>query len=103
MPATIGKVAVLVDPDDALIDAVLAAGCDVLQLHGEETPERLAAVKARTGREVLACRRCRTRADISGGDCGEWTRGPVAPRRQSLYRSSPLPGGNGLTFRLAVA
>jgi len=45
-------VAVLVDADDAEIDAVAAAGFPVLQLHGAETPERVAQVKARTGREV---------------------------------------------------
>lgn len=45
-------VALLVDPDDALIDAVTGLGISILQLHGQETPERLAAIKARTGAEI---------------------------------------------------
>ena len=45
-------VALLVDPSDAEIDAVTDIGIRVLQLHGSETPQRLADIKARTGCEV---------------------------------------------------
>jgi phosphoribosylanthranilate isomerase len=41
-------VSVLVDPDDALIDAILSdVAPDLIQLHGHETPERCAAIRAR--------------------------------------------------------
>lgn len=43
----------LVDPDDALVVAAAATGTDWLQLHGAETPERVAAVKAMTGCRVI--------------------------------------------------
>ncbi|WP_409049881.1 phosphoribosylanthranilate isomerase [Sandarakinorhabdus sp.] len=97
VPAGIGKVAVLVDADDALIDAVLAAGIDTLQLHGNETAARIAAVKARTGRAVWRAAGVATRAEITQAAQGA---GPAdlllldakAPSR------SPLPGGNGLSF-----
>lgn len=50
----IGSVAVLVDPDDALIEAVAErVRPDLIQLHGSETPERVASVKARTGLCVM--------------------------------------------------
>lgn len=43
-----------VDPDDALLDALVAAAApDWIQLHGRETPERAAAIRVRTGRKVL--------------------------------------------------
>lgn len=45
-------VALLVDPDDAQIDRIVALGFPVLQLHGSETPDRVAAIKARTGLEI---------------------------------------------------
>jgi phosphoribosylanthranilate isomerase len=45
-------VALLVDASDAEIDAVRAIGIRVLQLHGSETPQRLAEIRARTGCEV---------------------------------------------------
>lgn len=45
-------VALLVDPDDALVDAVIGLGISILQLHGRESPARLAAIKARTGAKM---------------------------------------------------
>jgi phosphoribosylanthranilate isomerase len=97
MPAGVGKVAVLVDADDALIDAVLAAGIEILQLHGRETPERIAAVKARTGREVWRAAGVATRADIAAAIAG------AGPADKLLLdakapKDSALPGGNGLAF-----
>jgi phosphoribosylanthranilate isomerase len=107
VPAGVGNVAVLVDADDALIDAVLAAGIEILQLHGRETPERVAAVKARTGREVWRAAGVATRADIAAAIAGA---GPAdkllldakAPKDSVLPGGVPdvsaLPGGNGLAF-----
>jgi phosphoribosylanthranilate isomerase len=97
MPANVGKVAVLVDADDALIDAVIAAGIDTLQLHGQETPERIAAVKARTGKSVWRAAGVATTADVRAAIAGA---GPAD--RLLLDAKAPkgatLPGGNGLAF-----
>ncbi len=50
----IGTVAVLVDPDDALVDAIAQrVRPDLIQLHGSETPERVATIKARTGLPIM--------------------------------------------------
>ncbi len=50
----IKTVAVMVDPEDALIDQVVGTvGPDMIQLHGGETPERAAAIKARAGVPIL--------------------------------------------------
>jgi len=50
----LGAVAVMVDPDDALVDSVgEEVRPDLLQLHGNETPERVAEIKARTGLPVM--------------------------------------------------
>ena len=47
-------VGVLVDPDDALLERVLAqVPLHALQLHGAETPERVRAIRVRTGRAVI--------------------------------------------------
>jgi phosphoribosylanthranilate isomerase len=97
VPTRIGKVAVLVDADDALIDAVIAAGIDTLQLHGRETPERIAAVKARTGKVVWRAAGVATTADVRAAIAGA---GPAD--RLLLDAKAPkgatLPGGNGLAF-----
>ncbi len=97
VPGSVGNVAVLVDADDALIDAVLAAGIDILQLHGRESPQRIAAVRARTGREVWRAAGVATRADIAAAIAG------AGPADQLLLdakapKDSVLPGGNGLAF-----
>jgi phosphoribosylanthranilate isomerase len=94
----IGTVAVLVDPDDALIDRVVAAvHPDLLQLHGNETPERLAAIRARTGLPVMKA--------ISVAEAGD-TQKAAAYARIADYilfdaKAAPeamLPGGNGVPF-----
>ena len=47
-------VAVTVDPADAELAAIVEAlKPDLIQLHGRETPERAAAVKARTGAGLI--------------------------------------------------
>jgi len=97
IPAGTARVAVLVDADDALIDAVLGAGIDTLQLHGTETPERIAAVRARTGRPVWRAAGVATRAEITAAIAGAG-----AADRLLLDAKAPkgacLPGGNGLAF-----
>lgn len=97
MPADRRRVAVLVDADDALIDAVLAAGIDTLQLHGRESPERIAAVMTRTGRPVWRAAGVATRDDIraavASAGPAEWLLlDAKAPTEATL------PGGNGLAF-----
>lgn len=52
-PQHIGRVGVVVDPDDALVEALAATRTlSILQLHGKETPERATAIARRTGLEV---------------------------------------------------
>jgi phosphoribosylanthranilate isomerase len=93
----IGTVAVLVDPDDALIDrAIAAARLDALQLH-KTTPARAAAIRQRTGREVWAAVAIKTRADLDAA------RAFTGAADRILYDAktpddAALPGGMGLRF-----
>ena len=98
VPPGIAKVAVLVDPDDATLDALVAAvPIDMLQLHGHETLARVAAVKARFGLPVMKVVGVADAADLVLLD--DYAR--VAD--QILVETKPpkdavLPGGNGLPF-----
>ena len=91
-------VAVIVDADDAFLDEIVAAmSPDMLQLHGRETPERVAAVKQRYGLPVMKALAVSEPADLEriGPYLG------VADR--FLFDAKPpkgseLPGGNGLAF-----
>ncbi|WP_116652351.1 phosphoribosylanthranilate isomerase [Pelagibacterium sediminicola] len=49
----IETVVLLVDPDDAALDAAAASGAGWLQLHGRETPRRLEAARVRTKKKII--------------------------------------------------
>ena len=53
VPSGVTAVALLVDADDALVDRAAALGVGMLQLHGHETPARVAEVRARAGLPVM--------------------------------------------------
>jgi phosphoribosylanthranilate isomerase len=60
------KVALSVDADDALLAAAIEAlEPDILQLHGHETPERVAAVRARYRLPVMKAIAVETAADLA--------------------------------------
>jgi phosphoribosylanthranilate isomerase len=60
------KVALSVDADDALLDAVVEAlQPDVLQLHGREPPGRVAALKRRFGLPVTKAIAVAAQADLA--------------------------------------
>lgn len=97
VPGQVAKVGVFVDPDDALLDAALAAArLDAIQLH-KTAPDRIAAIRARTGKQVWGAVAVKTRADLDGA------RTLVGAADRVLYdaKTPPgavLPGGMGLRF-----
>lgn len=98
VPAGICKVALTVDADDAMLDALTTAvPLDMLQLHGHESPARVAQVKARYGLPVMKALGVAVRADLAQLGIYEG----IAD--QLLIDAKPpegadLPGGNGLAF-----
>jgi phosphoribosylanthranilate isomerase len=92
------KVGLFVDPTDDDIAAVLAAlPLDLIQLHGEETPERCAAVKARFGVPVMKALGIARREDL--GALAEYA--PAVDRfllDAKAPPGAPLPGGNAAPF-----
>lgn len=96
-PPSVGRIGVFVDPDDALLDhAVQAAKLTGVQLHGEEPPARVAAIRARLGCEVWKAVPVRTRADL------DLARAYAGAADRILYDArtpkGTLPGGMGLRF-----
>ncbi|CUX81505.1 MAG: phosphoribosylanthranilate isomerase TrpF [Roseibaca calidilacus] len=97
-PVGLAKVALVVDPDDATLDAILAqVPIDMLQLHGAEPPERVAALRARHGLPVMKAVGIADAADLPKLARYE------AVSDQLLVDAKPapdaaLPGGNGLSF-----
>lgn len=91
------KVLLMVDADEHALDAAIEAlEPDVLQLHGNETPQRVAALKARFGLPVMKAVAIATPADLAQIAAYE----PVADMLllDSRAADSVLPGGTGRTF-----
>ncbi len=97
VPSHVRKVGVFVDPDDALINAARSAGLlDAIQLH-KTAPDRVAAIRARTGLEVWAAVAIKTRADL------DTARAFAGAADRILYdaktpEGAALPGGMGVRF-----
>jgi len=93
----INSVALLVDPTDAGLDTVLdSVDPDLIQLHGSETPERVAELRIRAARPVLKAVKVATAADIIGASAF-----PAADMflfDAKPARNAALPGGNGVPF-----
>ena len=97
-PPGLAKVALTVDADDATLDAIVeAVPLDMLQLHGAETPERVAEVRARYGLPVM-----KALGVADGDDFARLIDYSMAADQLLIDakppRAAPLPGGNGLTF-----
>jgi phosphoribosylanthranilate isomerase len=96
VPKNVGRVGLFVDPDDALLDERLATGAiDMLQLHGSETPERVAALKARTGKPVMKALKVAKPEDVERGIAAY---AGVADRLMFDAADGTLPGGNAKAF-----
>jgi phosphoribosylanthranilate isomerase len=100
LPRGVVKTGLFVDDDDGRIAAILAAvPLDLLQLHGSETPERVAAIRAKFGLPVMKVIKVRSAADIARAADFE----AVADRL--LFDAQPpaemknaMPGGNAVSF-----
>jgi phosphoribosylanthranilate isomerase len=99
-PPRLCKVGLFVDVEDETIAKTLAAvGLDMLQLHGGESPARVAEIRARFGLPVMKAVKIAGAADVAAAEA--YLR--VADRL--LFDAKPpkemtqaLPGGNALTF-----
>ena len=97
-PPGLMKVALTVDADDAALDAIVAdVPLDMLQLHGLETPARVAEVKARYGLPVM-----KAIGVADEGDLAALMEMSLAADQLLIDATPPrgaaLPGGNGLAF-----
>jgi phosphoribosylanthranilate isomerase len=98
VPTRVATVGVLVDPSDGEIDAVLqAVPLDFLQLHGHETPERVAALALRSGCRVIKALRVEEPADFGPLD-EHATAADLLLLDAKPPRDSAWPGGHGLPF-----
>lgn len=93
-----GSVALVVDADDALLAEIVGTVApDMLQLHGSETPERVADIKARFNKPVMKAIAVAAAADA------ERARAYLGIADLILFDAKPPPGarvkgGHGVPF-----
>ncbi len=93
-------VALLVDPDDALVaEVATSVRPDVLQLHGAETPDRCRTIHAATGIPVMKAIKVETAADAAAALAyADVVERILFDAKAPKGMSGALPGGNGLAF-----
>lgn len=97
VPGHVRTVGLFVDPSDEELERTLSAvRLDMIQLHGQETPERLCALRALSGKPVIKALRVASASDL------EAARRFAAAADWLLFDSraadAALPGGTGRSF-----
>lgn len=93
-----GIVALTVDADDALLERIMAEiSPDMIQLHGLETPARVAEIRARWGKPVMKAVKVATREDavlaLAYRNIADLILFDAKPPK-----GADRPGGHGATF-----
>lgn len=99
-PAAIARVGVFVDADDAEIEDVLThVPLDMLQLHGGESPARVAEVDQRFGLPVIKALKVAGEADLApANDYAAVADRLLFDAKPPIALRDALPGGNALRF-----
>lgn len=98
MPTGTDRVGVFVDPETDFLDKILAkARLDLLQLHGDETPERCRAISIYFGLPIIKAIKVETLADLKLAeeyqDAVDWLMFDARPPK-----GATRPGGNAVSF-----
>lgn len=93
------RVTLVVDADDtALAEMVDAFDPDLLQLHGSETPERVADIRARFGRPVMKAVGIAEAGDLAAIEAYQGVADRLLLDAKPPAAAEALPGGNGVAF-----
>jgi len=100
VPPAVRKVGLLVDESDARIAKILGnCDLDLLQLHGHETPERVAEIRARFGKPVIKAIPISESADLDRAAAYESVVDYLMfDAKPPKAMANALPGGNALSF-----
>jgi phosphoribosylanthranilate isomerase len=97
-PVGVAKVALVVDATDAFLDDLTArVAIDMIQLHGQETPERVSEVKARYGLPVIKAIGIAGPNDVAKIDVYARVADQLLIDAKAP-KDADLPGGNGIAF-----
>jgi phosphoribosylanthranilate isomerase len=95
---SIKTVAVTVDPDDALVDRLMATmKPDLIQVHGKETPSRVREIARRSGAGVIKAFSVSSSADVQRAGAFDGVAEHLMFDARPI-EGSVLPGGTGARF-----
>lgn len=98
VPPGIAKVALVVNPDDRTLEAILRdVPIDMVQLHGSESPQRVREIRQRFGLPVMKAVGVADAADLDAIPAYEAVADQILLDAKPPT-GAPLPGGNGLAF-----
>jgi phosphoribosylanthranilate isomerase len=98
VPVGVAKVALVVNADNALLDAITAAvPLDILQLHGSESPERVTEIRSRYGLPVMKAVGVADQEDVAALDVYAEVADQILVDAKPP-KNADLPGGNGVSF-----
>lgn len=102
VPSGIDRVGVFVDPETDFLDKILArARLDLLQLHGDETPERCRAISIYFGLPIIKAIKVSSKADLKAAkayeDAVDWLMFDAKPPKDATR-----PGGNAASFDWSI-
>ncbi len=100
VPAHIGKVALMVDADDARIEKIIAAiSPDILQAHGHESPRRIAQISKKFKLPVWKAVPVSTAPDVAAANAYTGIAERVLfDAKPPKMMTKALPGGNAVSF-----
>ncbi len=98
VPAHVKTVGLFVDPSDEQISRVLkSAKLDMIQLHGSESPQRIAEIKSRYNLPIIKAVKISAPEDLimlgPAQAVADWVLFDA-----KAHEKSELPGGNGVVF-----
>lgn len=103
VPTGMRAIGLFVDPDEEYLESIVSqVPLDVLQLHGAESPERVAEIRAAYGIPVMKAVRVATAADLEQVPPYEAVADMLLFDAKLPANVAALPGGNGVPFDWSI-
>ena len=100
LPSSVTSVGLFVDAsDDVISESLESVKLDMLQLHGNESPDRVRELRETFGRKTIKAIKVETAADVEAAGAydgsADWLLFDAKPPKNM---TGALPGGNALAF-----
>ncbi|UEM02346.1 phosphoribosylanthranilate isomerase [Skermanella rosea] len=99
VPTGVRTVGLFVDPTNEYLEHVVSqVPLDLIQLHGDETPERVAEIRAAFSMPVMKAIKVSSAADLDAVDAYAAVADRLLFDAKPPAKVAALPGGNGIAF-----